>query len=91
MLLRTVQGAPLSIDYNALVTIDEKYSGGLYIRNNNAFGFLTQFRFAEVYRIAYAFEVPLKNSVGPRYSTHEISFGLNMALLGFQKTNITNF
>jgi len=91
MLLKAVQGAPVSIDYNALFTIDEKYSAGLYLRNNTACGLLTQIRFAEVYRLAYAFEMPLKNSVGPRFSTHEISFGLNMALLRFHKNAITNF
>lgn len=90
-LMRFVKGAPLSLDYNASFTIDEKYTAGVFMRNTNACGLLTQLRFAEAYRIAYAFELPIGNSVGPRFTSHEICFGLNMALLTSHKTGLTNF
>jgi type IX secretion system PorP/SprF family membrane protein len=31
------------------------------------------------------------NSVGARFTTHELSFGLNMAMFAFHRTSITNF
>lgn len=91
VLLKAVQGAPLSIDYNASFTIDEKYTAGVFLRNQNAFGTLLQLRFAEAYRIAYALEVPFENSVGTQFTTHEITIGLSTAILGFHKTAISNF
>lgn len=90
-LMRVVKGAPLSMDYNASFNIDEKYTAGVFLRNTNACGLLTQVRFAEAYRIAYAFEVPIGNSVGSRFTSHEICFGLNMAVLGSHKTAMSNF
>ncbi|HMQ00507.1 MAG TPA: type IX secretion system membrane protein PorP/SprF [Cyclobacteriaceae bacterium] len=92
VLLRGTSGSPLSIDYNASFSIDEKYTAGLFTRNFNTVGLLTQMNFAENYRIAYVFELPTGNSVGARFTTHEISFGLKMALLRFHdRSAITNF
>jgi type IX secretion system PorP/SprF family membrane protein len=45
MLIRGVKGAPLSIDYNASFVFDQRYTVGLYTRNLNAYGFLTQLKF----------------------------------------------
>lgn len=90
-LVKTVQGAPLSIDYNLSINLDERYSAGLFTRNFNTCGFMTQLRFAEAYRFGYVFELPTKTSVGTRYNTHEISLGLNLALFRSHDTAITNF
>ena len=91
VLLKGVQGAPLSTDYNFSFNLDEKYSAALYSRNFNTYGILTQIKFGGAYRIGYAFEVPTNKSVGTRFSTHEVMFGLNLALLTFHDTYITNF
>lgn len=91
VLLKGVKGSPISVDYNASFNLDEKYTVGIFARNLNTGGFLTQMRFAEAYRLAYVFEVPLNNSVGTRFTTHEISFSLNLAVFTFHTNSITNF
>jgi hypothetical protein len=50
-----------------------------------------QIKFGGSYRFGYAFEVPSGNSVGARFTTHELSFGLNIAVFAFHRTSITNF
>ncbi len=91
-MLRGTGGSPLSVDYNASINFDEKYTAGIFTRNFNTFGLLAQMSFSENYRLGYVFEVPTGNSVGARFTTHEISFGLRMALLRFHdRSTITNF
>jgi type IX secretion system PorP/SprF family membrane protein len=91
VLLKGVQGAPISTDYNLSFNLDEKYSVAVFSRNFNTYGVLTQIKFGGAYRFGYSFEVPTNKSVGTRFSTHEIMFGLNLALLSFHDTYITNF
>lgn len=91
VLLKSVKGSPMSADLNFAMTFEEKITAGIYTRNLNAYGLMGQIKFGGAYRFGYAFEVPSGNSVGARFTTHEISFGLNMALLGFHTTGLTNF
>lgn len=91
VLLKTVRGAPASVDVNASINLDEKYTAGIYVRNLNAVGLLTQVRFAGAYRLGYTLEVPTNTSVGTRYVSHEFTFGFNMAIFGSQQTAVTNF
>ncbi|MDQ2656104.1 MAG: type IX secretion system membrane protein PorP/SprF [Bacteroidota bacterium] len=91
VLLKSVKGSPISTDVNFAMTFEEKITAGIYTRNLNAYGLMGQIRFGGSYRFGYAFEVPSGNSVGARFTTHELSFGLNMAVLGFHSTSLTNF
>lgn len=91
VLLKSVKGSPLSADVNFAVNLEEKYTAGVFTRNLNAYGLMAQIKFGGSYRFGYAFEVPSGNSVGARFTTHELSFGLNMALFSFHSTSITNF
>jgi type IX secretion system PorP/SprF family membrane protein len=91
VLLKSVKGSPISADVNFAVNLEEKYTVGAYTRNLNAYGLMAQIKFASAYRFGYAFEVPAGNSVGARFTTHELTFGLNMALFSFHSTTITNF
>jgi type IX secretion system PorP/SprF family membrane protein len=91
MLLKAVKGSPISLDYNATFNLDEKYTVGIFARNLNSLGLLTQIRFNEAYRLGYSFEVPLSNSVGTGFTTHEIVFGLNLAMFQGHSTSISNF
>jgi type IX secretion system PorP/SprF family membrane protein len=91
VLLKGVKGSPLSLDYNVSLNLDEKYTIGLFARNLNTCGLLAQIRFAEAYRFAYTFETPLNNSVESRFTTHELSFGVNLSVFSFQTLTITNF
>lgn len=91
VLLKGVKGSPLSLDYNVAFNLDQKYTIGLFARNVNTCGFLAQIRFAEAYRLAYTFEMPLNNSVESRFTTHEISFGVNLSVFSFQNSTFSNF
>jgi type IX secretion system PorP/SprF family membrane protein len=91
VLLKGVQGAPLSTDLNLSFNLDETYTLAAFTRNLNTYGVLTQIKFGGAYRFAYAFEVPTNKSVGTRYNTHEITLGISLALLSFHDTYITNF
>ena len=91
VLLKGVKGSPLSLDYNASFNLDEKYTFGLFARNLNSCGFLTQIRFNEVYRLGYSFEIPLGNSIETRFTTHEIVLGFNLAVFNAHTASITNF
>lgn len=91
VLLKSVKGSPLSADVNFALNFEDKITAGVYTRNLNAYGLMGQIKFGGSYRFGYAFEVPSGNSVGPRFTTHELSFGVNLALFGFHTTSITNF
>lgn len=91
VLLKGVKGSPLSLDYNATVNLDERYTVGLFARNFNTCGFMTQMRFAEAYRLAYTFETPLNHSVESRFTSHELTFGVNLSVFSFQTSTVTNF
>ncbi|MFZ6014328.1 MAG: type IX secretion system membrane protein PorP/SprF [Bacteroidota bacterium] len=92
VLLKGVKGAPLSADLNFALNLDEKYTAGVFTRNFNTYGLLAQLKVGENYRFGYTFEVPSNQSVGARFTTHEFSFGLNLALFSFHDTSsITNF
>lgn len=91
ILVKSVKGAPVSIDYQANVILDEKYILGLYTRNLNSIGALLQFKFTKGYRFGYAYEIPLNNSVGTQFNTHEISLGLNLSVFSSHDTFLSNF
>jgi type IX secretion system PorP/SprF family membrane protein len=91
VLLKGVKGSPLSVDYNVAFNLDEKYTVGVFARNLNTCGVLTQIRFAEAYRLAYTFEIPVNNSVESRFTTHELSFGVNLSVFSFQSNTFSNF
>lgn len=83
ILMKAVAGAPLSFDYNALMNIDERYTVGLYTRNLNTYGTLWQFKIGSQYQLGYCFEIPANRSIGPRYTTHELSLTLTMPFLNY--------
>jgi type IX secretion system PorP/SprF family membrane protein len=82
-LLKYVQGNPLSVDLNALFTIDERFGLGAFTRNFNTYGLLAQIKFSKGYRFGYAFELPVGQSVGVNFTTHEITLGMSMAVFDF--------
>ncbi len=91
LLIKAVKGAPISIDYQANIILDEKYIAGLYTRNFNSVGGLLQFKCTNGLRFGYAYEIPLSNSVGTRFNTHEISLGVNLSLFSSHDTFLSNF
>jgi type IX secretion system PorP/SprF family membrane protein len=91
LLLRGVKGAPLSADINFNINIDTKYTAGIFVRNFNSYGALAQIWFREKFRFGYAFEVPAGNSVGPQFTSHEITLGIKTAILNIHERSYSEF
>jgi type IX secretion system PorP/SprF family membrane protein len=91
MLIKAVRGAPISADLNFYANFDEKYTAGAFTRNFKTYGIIGQMKLNDMLRFGYVFEVPTNGSVGARYTSHEIMVGINMSLLSFHTTSITNF
>jgi type IX secretion system PorP/SprF family membrane protein len=89
-LFKATQGAPVSVDLNANIEIDETYTVGLLTRNFNTSGILLRARMKNL-RLGYAFEVPGNRSVGQRFTSHEISLSVAIAALASHTTSFTNF
>ncbi len=83
-LFRAVSGAKASADLNFTFNIDEKYSAGVFTRNLNTYGVMAQLKVSDHYRFGYAFEMPSNKSVGARFTSHEVTIGMNLALFSFQ-------
>jgi type IX secretion system PorP/SprF family membrane protein len=91
ILLRGVKGAPLSTDVALNLNINLVHQAGIFVRNLNSFGVLLQTTLAEKFRLGYVFELPTKKSVGPQFTTHEISLGIRMGVFNFHERSLTNF
>jgi type IX secretion system PorP/SprF family membrane protein len=92
VLLKGVKGSRLSADLNFAANLNEKYTAGVFTRNFNTYGLLVQMKLGDQYRFGYVFEVPTNNSVGARFTSHELTFGINLALLrSHDSLAVTNF
>ena len=90
VLLKYVKDNPLSTDISGLLNIDERYGVGAFTRNFNTYGLLAQIRFKQSYKFSYAFELPTNKSVGVNFTTHELTFGLNLAVFDFHDIERVN-
>ncbi len=72
LMMRVVQGAPLSLDLNANFLLRDKvWFGGMY-RLNSGLGFMAQYRFNEQLRGGYAFDLTTTRIGAYNAGTHEI-------------------
>jgi len=83
VLLRLVEGAPVSYDLNGLLLINNAIWAGAYTRDLKTIGLMFQFDFSNAYRLGYNFELPLVTGL-TQYSTHEFMFSIDLALFGQQ-------
>lgn len=88
-LIKFVPGNPVSVDLNAIVNLDERYSMGTFTRNFNTYGLLASAKIAKSYRLGYAFELPTNKSVGVNFTTHEITLGLSFSVFDFHDIEST--
>lgn len=91
LLLRGVKGASPSVDVNFNINIDTKYTAGIFVRNFNTYGVLAQAWFREKFRLGYAFELPAGQSVGPQFTSHEITIGIKTAVLNMHERSYSEF
>jgi type IX secretion system PorP/SprF family membrane protein len=90
LLTKFVNGAPLSVDVNAAMILDEKYTGGLLTRNFSTYGVFLQGIFKDAFRLGYTFEVPTNKSVGTNFLTHEITLGFSANIFRFHANSGIN-
>ena len=91
VLLKGVKGSPLSVDYNMLLNINERYTAGVFTRNLNTYGTLLQMKLGETLGFGYALEIPTNKSVGTQYTTHELCLSVSLQALSFHHESVTSF
>ncbi|MCB9168960.1 MAG: type IX secretion system membrane protein PorP/SprF [Flavobacteriales bacterium] len=78
VMVRAVEGAPLSMDVNANVLLREKLWLGVLYRLGNAFGVQFQYRVSEQLRVGYAFDLTTTALGAHNAGTHEIMLSYDM-------------
>ncbi|MCW5911220.1 MAG: type IX secretion system membrane protein PorP/SprF [Cyclobacteriaceae bacterium] len=90
-LVRAVGGSPLSVDLNFNFNINEKFTVGAFTRNFGAYGIQLQAKLGDNFRFGYIFELPTNNSVGTRFTTHEVLIGATMPVFDYHDRSISSF
>jgi type IX secretion system PorP/SprF family membrane protein len=83
ILIKAVNGAPISADLNFQFLLNEQFSAGVLTRNFNTYGVMAQLKLSQGYKFGYVLEVPSNNSVGFRFTTHELTLGINLSVFDF--------
>lgn len=80
VLLKIVEGQPLSVDLNASVLLMETLWVGATIRNFNAAGVNGQFEINDQIRLGYSFEMPLNSISNNAFGSHELMVSLDLEI-----------
>lgn len=80
ILLKVVEGQPVSIDLNASLLLAETIWVGLSLRNFNAVGLNGQFEILDHLRLGYSFELPLNSINNNSFGTHELMVSFDLEL-----------
>lgn len=86
-LIKMVSGAPASVDVNASFIFMEKYHAGILTRNLSTYGLFVYALLRDNLRFGYVFEVPTGSSVESNFTTHEMTLGFRMKMLGFHSNS----
>lgn len=89
VLLRGVKGSPMAVDLNFNVNIDTKYTAGVFMRNFKSYGVLLQAWAFDKFRFGYAVELPMANSM--KYTSHELTLGVKMAIFNMHDRSYSEF
>lgn len=89
VLVKYVSGSPVSVDLNASVILKDQITAGLFTRNFETYGLLSQLKINDRYKLGYVFEMPTNQSVGTRYTSHEVTLGIRLGLFAFHDLNKT--
>jgi type IX secretion system PorP/SprF family membrane protein len=85
ILLRSVKGTPVSIDYCFAFKMDESYTLGVFTRNFNNIGFQALINVGDGLRFGYVFEMPLSSSSSLNFTSHELMCGIRLKVLSFHR------
>lgn len=78
VLVRAVEGAPLSLDVNANFLLRERVWFGAMYRWGNAFGVMAQYQVNEQLRVGYAFDMTTTRLGAYNAGTHELMLGYDL-------------
>jgi len=81
VLMKGVDGAPLSFDINLMTLLKDMFWVGVFTRDFNTYGAMVQFEFQDAYRIGYSFETPTGDFIDASLNTHEIMISVDLAPL----------
>jgi len=84
IMVRGVRGAPLAIDLNANVLINEKLEAGLGYRLNDSFSAMVNFKVAKDLRIGYAYDHTISNLGTFNSGSHELIVLFDFDLFNFE-------
>jgi len=83
ILVRGVEGAPISYDITGLLLINNVYWAGAFTRNLKSIGLMFQFDYKDAYRFGYNFELPIIEGLS-QFTTHEFMISIDLGLFGEQ-------
>ncbi|MBP6311106.1 MAG: type IX secretion system membrane protein PorP/SprF [Flavobacteriales bacterium] len=78
VMMRVVEGAPLSLDLNANFLFREKIWFGVMYRLGNSFGVMGQYRITDQFRAGYAFDLTTTKIGAYNAGTHEIMLSYDL-------------
>lgn len=83
VLVRAVEGAPVSFDINGMLLINNTFWAGAYTRNLKSVGLIFQFDYMNAYRFGYNFELPIIEGLS-KFTSHEFMISIDLGLFGEQ-------
>lgn len=83
VLIRGVEGAPISYDLSAILLIHNMFWAGAFTRSLESVGLILQFDYKNAYRIGYNFELQTFTGFS-QYSSHEFMLSIDLGLFGEQ-------
>lgn len=81
LLLKYVEGAPVSADINASLLLRDFVWLGASLRNLNAAVLMAQVQLSDMLRLGYALDIPTTSVVKASYGTHELMLNIDLKLL----------
>jgi type IX secretion system PorP/SprF family membrane protein len=81
VLVKYVEGAPLSVDYNLSFLLKDVLWLGAGFRNFNTGVAMAQLQVSDMFRLGYALEIPTNSIVRGSYGTHELMLNIDLRLL----------
>ena len=81
VLVKYVEGAPVSIDLNVSVLLKDKLWLGVSMRNLNSVVLMAQLQLNDSFRLGYSLDTPLNSLAKASYGTHELMLNIDLKLL----------
>ncbi len=90
-LVKVIEGAPLSIDFNTSILYNNVLWAGISFRNFNSLAMLAQVIFQDKIRVGFAYEFPLSRALiqsQNAFATFELMANINLAIFDVQSVQL---